>query len=812
MKIKLMIFLLIALLSLSYVTSTCTITLNKASYIQGETATASMSCSEAAEKSKAYTLTWTNETGDTEEIDTGTTPSTIGQTFIESFDISADWMPGVWLNATLTGSSLEGEDSANVTAQSATDILLSSSSFQGKYLGLTSSIISTATVGGKELSGGYCRISLWDNDGIQMLDSKETKMVGGEVKEEFILDYESFDEGVDYKLKIICFCGTAASLYECIDEDGTSVEDTIGETIVPFTTNIWLTFNDDQALPAVYENGSDYPQAIVFAGFGEKTFWLINITNSKGTTLHIKGNNFLTNNVTGETFRRQIIEEGGLAIANGTNTHVAVFEVPKESPTGLYFIRSFIDVFFNNILVAQYIQKTETFNVTGTDDSFVLGEVITEKSNYYTGSSVHVCVNVTNKFTERVEFNTFYNIRCSSTGSDFDTERSIVAEHSERRAVNPETSQYQCADLFLDYVDHLVYQTSQCYASVTLQSPYIDTFDNKRLNTSTIFNTTDYGMYPEYELDPTYPLVRLFPDWRRFDDLIDGVSKSYYRAKINITDLQEAFLDPDNEINDTDWDIYAIFSDKMPCSQEMYNYTVLDLSGNIIDNPIEDKALTWKLFKNGRDIESHCSIGIEDVNFSDVQDDYFVVKVWFEDFEERSTLALENISENTGTFKVELDCPSQTDIGSTVRCQLTARLEQAGFAEETGFTCYLEQEGIRYSESTFQRMVSQEGFNITGIHYNPIQNIDFLVPSTLEDNSEITAKCEIIHYDLGGRQETISDTITLDKQNIWDYIVRKIWDWIVGLGAVALLIPLLALCLLFIIIKKRRKEKQDGTE
>ena len=210
-------------------------------------------------------------------------------------------------------------------------------------------------------------------------------------------------------------------------------------------------------------------------------------------------------------------------------------------------------------------------------------EVVTDKNNYYTGERVHACINTTNNFNKRVEFDVFYNLRCSSTGSNFDVERSILSEHREFRAVNPMASQYQCTDLNIPFRDHLLYQTSKCYVSITVQSPYINTFDNKKLNISSEFNVTDYGMYPEYEADPEYPLIRLFPDWRRFDDVIDGVDRSYFRAKINITKLNESFLDPNDKITDDDWDVYTIFSDRMPCSTNIYNYTV-ELANGTISN------------------------------------------------------------------------------------------------------------------------------------------------------------------------------------------------------------------------------------
>ena len=71
-----------------------------------------------------------------------------------------------------------------------------------------------------------------------------------------------------------------------------------------------------------------------------------------------------------------------------------------------------------------------------------------------------------------------------------------------------------------------------------------------------------------------YPLVRLFPDWRRFDDVIDGVERSFWRAKINITSIKEESLDPNNNITDDDWDVYVACGDEMPTSQEIYKHGI----------------------------------------------------------------------------------------------------------------------------------------------------------------------------------------------------------------------------------------------
>lgn len=80
--VKKFLFLFLLVLALaSIVSADCTVTFGKESYVKGETVTATMSCSSATEKSKAYTLNWTYQNGTVVESDTGTTPSTTAQFF-----------------------------------------------------------------------------------------------------------------------------------------------------------------------------------------------------------------------------------------------------------------------------------------------------------------------------------------------------------------------------------------------------------------------------------------------------------------------------------------------------------------------------------------------------------------------------------------------------------------------------------------------------------------------------------------------------------------------------------------------------------
>ena len=119
-------FLAFALLfSLSLVSAVCTVTFDKTfpdSYNPSSTITATKSCSEVTEKNTAYTLTWTNETGSTLEIDLGTTPNSVGVSFFNTYIITSAYSGNI--TATLTGTDLEGSAVANVSGSDTNSLII----------------------------------------------------------------------------------------------------------------------------------------------------------------------------------------------------------------------------------------------------------------------------------------------------------------------------------------------------------------------------------------------------------------------------------------------------------------------------------------------------------------------------------------------------------------------------------------------------------------------------------------------------------------------------------------------------------------
>jgi hypothetical protein len=244
MKIsKIISLIFIGIFLISLVSSTCNVLFDKESYSPTETVTAELWCSEPAEKSQTYTLNWTNSTGDQIELDTGTTPATKNQRFYENYILPSEYTGAI--NATFVEAILDtATDGANVTGATGSSLLITNASFGGGFLGEVGSIKATVKDElGKKITGGFCKISGWSNDETKMLMYQDTRIVDGEVKVAEIMPPTRFEEGTDYAYKILCYCGSDTSGTECIDEDGSSITDSIGSAKNFFTTSTWLEVN-----------------------------------------------------------------------------------------------------------------------------------------------------------------------------------------------------------------------------------------------------------------------------------------------------------------------------------------------------------------------------------------------------------------------------------------------------------------------------------------------------------------------------------------------------------------------------------------
>lgn len=390
-KPLLVIISIILLSSISLVSAECTVVFDKTTYAPSELITAEMSCDAGNEKSKAYTVTWYNVTqGGTFEItganDTGTTPSTSSEVFIESFVVPANFNVTNNITGNLTGTNLEGSDIAIISSAGSNAILITDIKHNGKFLGLSSSVDTDITdENGEKLSGGICNIRVKDPTIDENFVVFDEPMYDGEMDVSWTLGYEDFSEGKDFVVDISCWCGSAGSDTECYGSDGTNASvlaGSVSSAEVPFTTREWLTFLDDP-FKITFSNGTDRPNAVVVAGFGEID-WRVNITNNNPLEepIIIVVETSLVNNATGKISglpNEGFIGSTSRSVQNGTVSFISSHSISELTETGVYKIRLIGDVQFKGQgQVAQYIIETETFNVTSIKDIVTIHNVTTK--------------------------------------------------------------------------------------------------------------------------------------------------------------------------------------------------------------------------------------------------------------------------------------------------------------------------------------------------------------------------------------------------------------------------------------------------
>ncbi len=204
-------------------------------------------------------------------------------------------------------------------------------------------------------------------------------MLDGDAEFEWILDYEKFKEAKDYSIELSCFCGSAGSLFECIDEGGINVNNSIGSTSGPFRTSTWIAFNEDPFKTALI-NGSLRANQSLFAGF-DSIYFAINVSNNNpdNEPLEILLRTFLVNNETSKVFG--VPNEGQLGtgvagVGTGNSSAVAGHLLSQDAESGIYHITTILDVIYKSqFQVAQYIITTEDFNITSVQDTFQINSI-----------------------------------------------------------------------------------------------------------------------------------------------------------------------------------------------------------------------------------------------------------------------------------------------------------------------------------------------------------------------------------------------------------------------------------------------------
>jgi len=252
MKIKYFIIgLVLGIFMVGFVSAGCTLTFDKPSgtnYSQLETVTATMSCSEVNEKNNAYTINWTNGSGDNIHYDAGITPNAVDENFFETFTIPADYVSvnGTNLSASMNGSNLEGFDITNISAAGTNDLIIqeittTTQILIGKAAGIHFELVDENT---KKINNAKCIVEIRDSNLKPIIISDPIITIAGEGGfSTSQITSTFFNEGQDYSFKIHCSCGIANTSLTCFDEDGIEVVNSDGIATFPFSINTWFETN-----------------------------------------------------------------------------------------------------------------------------------------------------------------------------------------------------------------------------------------------------------------------------------------------------------------------------------------------------------------------------------------------------------------------------------------------------------------------------------------------------------------------------------------------------------------------------------------
>jgi len=318
------IVLLILLIFIPYSLATCTVTFDQTEYNPAETMTATMTCSGNIERNQAYTLTWTNTTT-TLEIDTGTTPATKNTAFFQTYVIPS-YYNGSDITATLTGTSLEGSDTASVSGNATNILIINDAKFSPiAKLGEVFAIdFEVKDYNGKLIDEATCSVYATDENDAPLQEctiNKYSKSIHGRAICSGFTNPKALKENKPYIAKIRCHCHTGDN--SCFDEDTNIVESKSGSTAYPFTVTPWLDSVNTITDKSSYK-------------IDEEILTCVNVTNlgDERISLDIVYNWRCQNGEDDASTDRIVFqahkEERGIS-ANTTQNQCAKFRIPDES-------------------------------------------------------------------------------------------------------------------------------------------------------------------------------------------------------------------------------------------------------------------------------------------------------------------------------------------------------------------------------------------------------------------------------------------------------------------------------------------------
>lgn len=366
-----------------------------------------------------------------------------------------------------------------------------------------------------------------------------------------------------------------------------------------------------------------------------------------------------------------------------------------------------------------------------TTNTWLTVNTVTDKSNYKMKNEIFICVNVTNvNYSKRISIPIHYEARCSSEiDNDNDLDRILIIDDGpntiDERGISTNTTQMQCKKFIIPELNYLEGKTSECYASTKVE--VLNSMNEPILSyhtTSPIFNITS----TELNLDP---------DWQ-------WISDSKINSIVNLSDF--------TDINGTGTgEIDIRLTDSI--NNRIYMKDSLDIF-NIISNISVYNTTNLLTEHTNYELEfledGEIEIEIRNVSLTKTGTEWYNITLEFYDNDLRQTQALEGINNKTGTFHLDVDCPTEGTVGNDMDCIITAYVENSQLTQkEVDFTCYISDGNSQYSSTNFNQMITRTVASITK---------SFAVPSSFNSGQQYVLQCHADYYNLGSRRDSFYDT------------------------------------------------------
>jgi hypothetical protein len=768
MRKQIPIFILLSIIILLFITSfvsaaasNCVMAFTRhttaytpVTYYKGETVTLDVVCTNNGGTGTTYWVAWRNSTNSIMQIDTGN-PAANNVHFQITYTIPTGY-GSIMLNATYNDTKTTGPvggDNATIAATAINGLYFGVPTFSGRWLGLDLGfrITSITDYQGNKISGAQCEIGILTNDLFGSVAHVSTTAVDGTIGGSFPTSYDNFKEGTSYVLRVKCYCGLNNTDKACVNSNGVAITNSVGTTDYPFITNTWITFNEDpypltysNGTITVYSNGTIISNQTYYSGYSY-VYWRRNITNNYGQHLDLKIDRFLINNATNKIVDSQL--DNSDAITTGAPPVINSYLIPETVTTGTYYIRRNWKVYYQGVLVATYTKDTVPFSVIGVETQttatgvFVkdrFNGLITTHSTILNNSN-EPAYNATNKLFIRAGYTAHWCVNVTNlvplTNLSVATTVYVYLQHlslfnptlNYYKNINPGNKQYAppgnstiCFDAPIPSTEIITSSDYQIQYEIT-QGDFNHAFDCP--GCSLAMSTDYFYIIPSWESlgftvisDPSYPMILSEGQWGKKQTTPYGS----WETKINMTDsIYKNYIDPFNNIPENGWDVYAVFTEDMPNTESILNYTVTNSTGGTWTGGTEIKDMYYYNEATAQTVHVH-GIGIENVNISDTKQKYFTVTVYSSEYDKRQTNAQEglnasmNLPENAtyvtlATGALSLEPSALTMVGTYKQGDILNIIHNCKNSTWSNIT------RITYPNSTFalntQTAMTKNGFN-----------------------------------------------------------------------------------------------------